>query len=244
MILDPATIRDRYGVALARLAHVGANDGQEVETYLAAGARELFLFEPLAGPFARLEARCDALGGAARFHLFRTALGEAPGEAAMHVAGGEAAASSLLRPAMTRRDRSRLGFSDRTETVPVRRLDAIPELAEGVDLLVIDVQGFELAVLRGAGALLERIPLVICELNREPSYEGSATVADIDAFMAARGFRRMLTHWPSRSWGDGLYVRAALVPEGAEPVETDAKRPRGLARRLAARVRRWIGGRP
>lgn len=243
MILSLTNIRICYGVELSRLAHVGANDGQEVESYIAGGVREMFLFEPLTGPFARLQARCEVLGGAATFHLFRTALGEAAGVATMHVAGGEAAASSLLRPAMSRRDRARLGFSGRTETVPVQRLDAIPEMAEGVDLLVIDVQGFELAVLRGAGTLLERIPLVICELNREPSYEGSATVVDIDAFMIARGFRRMLTHWPSRSWGDGLYVREVLVPERAEPVETDAKRPRGLARRHAARVRRWIAGR-
>lgn len=244
MIPDPAAIGARYGLPVTRLAHVGANDGQEIEAYLAAGIRALFLFEPLAEPFARLETRCAALGDAATFHLYRTALGEAVGEAAMHVAGGAAAASSLLRPAMSRRDRQRLGFEARTETVPVQRLDAIAALADGVDLLVVDVQGFELPVLRGAGALLDRIPFVICELNREPTYEGSATVADVDALMEARGFRRMATHWPSRNWGDGLYVRTTLVPEGAVPVETDAKRPRSLPRRLAARVRRWMGGRP
>lgn len=244
MIPDLATISARYGVPIARLAHVGANDGQEVETYLAAGARELVLFEPLAEPFARLQARCAGLGQAATFHLFRTALGEAPGEAVMHVAGGAAAASSLLRPVMSRRDRQRLGFADQTETVPVQRLDAIDALGAGIDLLVVDVQGFELPVLRGAGALLDRIPLVICELNRETTYEGSATVAEVDALLAAHGFRRMATHWPSRNWGDGLYVRAALVPPGAQPVETDAKRPRSLPRRLLASVRGWMGGRP
>lgn len=236
------TVR-RFGLPIDRLAHVGANDGQEVEACIAAGVRAFLLFEPLAEPFARLEARCAPLAGAADFALFRLALGEAEGEAAMHVASGSGAASSLLAPAMTGRYARRIGFRPEPERVPVRRLDSVQEMSQGADVLVIDVQGYELQVLRGAGAVLDRTAAVICELNREPTYAGSATVAGIDAFMASRGFRRMETHWPSRYWGDGLYVRAERVPTGAEPVEVDHKRPRSRMRRLLSRLRGWLGGR-
>lgn len=76
-------------------------------------------------------------------------------------------------------------------TVPVRRLDALwaelgsPDAARC--FLKTDTQGHDLAVLQGAGALLNRIPLVLTEAPINPLYEDSASFAQLCDFLAAHG---------------------------------------------------------
>jgi len=104
------------------------------------------------------------------------ALGEAPGRAELHVAH-ETGSSSLfapdeslhaVRPALA-------GTATvRTETVELDTLAAwaAREGVERVDALKLDVQGAELAVLRGAGALLDGVRGLEVEVEFHPIYRG------------------------------------------------------------------------
>ena len=81
--------------------------------------------------------------------------------------------------------------------VPARTLDGLlTELGRGpadFNLLVLDVQGAELLVLRGATAALEGCDAVVAEVSFEELYEGCALAADLDAFLGERGFERIAT---------------------------------------------------
>lgn len=80
----------------------------------------------------------------------------------------------------------------RTEaTYPMRTLDAVLSEAGfgGADLLKLDVQGYELEVLKGAGRTLEGAEVVLMEVSLLRVNEGAPLLADVLQFMGERGFR-------------------------------------------------------
>lgn len=60
-----------------------------------------------------------------------------------------------------------------------------------IDLLKVDVQGFEDKVLRGARDALDRTSVALIEVSFRPLYLGSATFNDIYLLMTAKGFALM-----------------------------------------------------
>jgi len=75
----------------------------------------------------------------------------------------------------------------RKTTVAAARFDTLDLPAP--DLLVMDVQGSETKVLRGFGPMLTECRYVICEAEREPSYQGGNPFSEIDKFLKSQGFR-------------------------------------------------------
>ena len=71
--------------------------------------------------------------------------------------------------------------------VDTRRLDDIPEIT-AMDMLKIDVQGAELAVLRGGERLLQNAVVVQTEVEFAPMYVGQPLFADIDIELRRQGF--------------------------------------------------------
>lgn len=184
--------------------------------YRGLGLSNQLWFEPQRGPFARLLA---ALPDDSSIRAFNLACGDAPGRASMHTSDfGEGMCNSLLAPAALAAERWPGLVATGTVEVEVARLDDVlarEGLAAGeYGLMVIDVQGFELPVLRGAERALSRgIDAVVTEVSRREFYEGGARIGDLDRHLGARGFHRVAVAWPARDHGDAMYVRmAALTP--------------------------------
>lgn len=59
-----------------------------------------------------------------------------------------------------------------------------------IDLLKIDVQGYELEVLKGASLMLSsgRIRVIVLEVNFAPLYERQASFEEISTFLQSNGF--------------------------------------------------------
>jgi hypothetical protein len=81
---------------------------------------------------------------------------------------------------------TRRGFEQK---VRVERLDSFPEIIESPALLKIDVQGFELEVLKGADKLLQRFQAVVLEVSHAELYHGAPTPDELAAFLDDAGFR-------------------------------------------------------
>jgi FkbM family methyltransferase len=79
------------------------------------------------------------------------------------------------------------------------------------DMLVMDVQGAELLVLRGAEKVLSGVKCVITEVNTKELYAGCAQIEDLDAFLGERGFVRVCTDMTRHGWGDALYLRKLVT---------------------------------
>ena len=75
----------------------------------------------------------------------------------------------------------------------------------------MDVQGYELEVLKGATKTLEKVDYVYCEVNRDEVYENNAYVEELDEFLAQYNMERVMTSWEGQIWGDALYVRKNLL---------------------------------
>jgi FkbM family methyltransferase len=67
------------------------------------------------------------------------------------------------------------------------RLDDLPECRDA-DYLKIDVQGAELAVLRGGAEVLKHAVVVEAEAEFVPLYKGQPLFGDVDAFLRSQGF--------------------------------------------------------
>ena len=76
------------------------------------------------------------------------------------------------------------------ESVSVARLDQVIESDWIVRpcMLKIDVQGFELEVLKGAGSLLNSIDMVVVETSICSLYENDSSFDDVYSFMVENGF--------------------------------------------------------
>lgn len=184
--------------------HVGAHHGWEYPHYKAAGLTNIVMIEPHPGSFAELYKNAGP-----ECILFNTALGNDIGKADMHVETANMGQSnSLLAPAKHLEQYPQIAFEE-TITVPITMLDDLPIKRPRYNFLNIDVQGYELEVLKGGIMTLTGIDAVYCEVNRDEVYAGCARVEQIDHFLKPFGFVRTDTNWAGGSWGDALYLKIA-----------------------------------
>ncbi|WP_210163394.1 FkbM family methyltransferase [Niveispirillum irakense] len=177
MVGTPATILD-----------VGANKGQ-----FSLAARAFFpsarivAFEPLPD----MAERCATIfKGDSAFRVVRAAVGPVAQEMTLHVAGRPD--SSSLLPVGEAQARLFPGTREcATLQVPVAPLSSFLEEAEktGPLLLKIDVQGFELEVLKGAVDILPQVTHAYVEASFIQLYDGQALAADVIAFLDKVGLR-------------------------------------------------------
>jgi FkbM family methyltransferase len=198
------------------IVHVGAHWAEDADFYEACGARTVLWIEADPDTFARLQQVLAARTGPCR-HVAECALVSASdGEAlAFHRFRGDGSSSSVHRSTETLRTR----FPAAGESGEVLDLvsRSLPEILarHGIEvakarrpMLVVDVQGHELAVLQGLGDGLADFAQCKCEVSRVPMYEGGAGFDQIDAHMRKSGFR-LASHRPVQvpKHGDVLYIR-------------------------------------
>jgi hypothetical protein len=74
------------------------------------------------------------------------------------------------------------------------------------DSLVMDTQGSELLVLKGAEPLLERVRFIKTEVPDFEAYTGCARLDDIARFLEERGFAELTRHrFATRAEGGSYY---------------------------------------
>jgi FkbM family methyltransferase len=74
------------------------------------------------------------------------------------------------------------------ESVPTRTLDAELGALPAVDLLKLDIQGFELPALRHATEVLARTSVVHCEVSFAEIYAGQALFSEVEQLLRECGF--------------------------------------------------------
>lgn len=180
-----------HGISL--VIDVGANTGQYGSALRRSGYRgRIVSFEPQPRARALLE---RSAASSPPWEVHGCALADRRGEAELTVTV-DSQSSSLLRPSAPFAFMATTG----TITVPLRTLDEF-ELARAGShvLLKLDVQGYELAVLRGAARTLRATDLVECELSLAPLYDGQALAEEVMAELRRAGFTPV---WLERGFTD------------------------------------------
>ena len=132
-------------------------------------------------------------------------IGAEQGSLPFHVLAESSVSNSFLPPDRETWDRVSYHSGDvRTIEVPVTTLDAFcsREQIGPIYLVKIDVQGFEMQVLRGGEATLGRVDHILVESGIQRLYANAPRVNDVFEYLTAHGFHLM----SQRSWHRGNHV--------------------------------------
>jgi len=167
---------------------VGAHFGEFGLGLRTSGYRgRLVSFEPIAESFLKLR---ENAASDDKWDCYQVALGEADGSAEMHVAG--ISQSSSILPML---DRHVIAAPEsayvRSELITVTSLDHLrPELTGCDDeiYLKMDVQGYEMQVLRGAANTMSQVRVVETEMSLVPLYGGQVLIREMIDYLTSAGF--------------------------------------------------------
>ncbi|MFH5804288.1 FkbM family methyltransferase [Alienimonas sp. DA493] len=216
-----AKVMTSYGVNV--VVDVGANKGQFGSLLRSGGYTGLILsFEPVAECYRALQAAAE---GDDLWRTFNCALGREEAELSINVAENDTL-SSFRTPSEFGRDK----FPDRieagrTETVPVKRLDAlfddaVRDVERPTAFLKMDTQGFDLDVFAGAEGCLDRVVGVQSELSALPIYEGMPDYVESLSTIRAAGYE-VSGFFPISRQSDSLLLVEFDVVMLRKPVAAD-----------------------
>lgn len=168
--------------------HVGANEGQEREKYAARNLRVLWI-EPIPSVFARLTSNIAKYD---HQEALQALLTDVDGQHYnFNIANNGGASSSIFELELHKEIWPEISYSESVELVSttLSRLT----IAAGVDVsryqaLVLDTQGSELLVLKGAEELLKNFQYIKTEAPDFAAYKGCCDLAEISSYLRNFGF--------------------------------------------------------
>jgi 2-O-methyltransferase len=165
-------------------------------------------FEPVPELFAKLKKRT---GRAANVRAYNCALAARSGQATLHVSSGRSdGSSSLLRPTGHLDVHPQVAFAASLQ-VPCVSLDdwAKQHGIEKVDLLWLDLQGLEFAVLSASSLILPTVKAIYTEVSLKEMYEGSRLYPEYRRWLEGQGFNVIAADLRWADMGNVLLVRQA-----------------------------------
>lgn len=173
--------------------HVGANLGQERAIY-ADRKLPVVWIEPMPGIFDVLDAQISVMPDQVAYQYLVTDQDGA--EYDFGIANNQAQSSSIFKLAQHREiwpDVDYIG-SMKLKSTTLKTIIEREELNMSIfNTLIMDVQGAELLVLKGAGDYVSRFKFIRCEAADFEVYEGCCQLTDLDEYLAPLGFKRTQT---------------------------------------------------
>jgi FkbM family methyltransferase len=200
MLINLDGLVTKYNLKISGIIQIGANRGQEIEHFYGLGINNIVAFEPLPENYHILCHRFPQL------KAHKVALGNDMSMVTMNVSNNQQQSSSILTPKVHLSHHPDVHFTSQ-EQVVMSKLDMFSADTVGKNLIMMDVQGYELEVLKGATETLKNIDYLMCEVNRAEVYENNAYIGQIDEFLAEYGMRRVETDWAGVIWGDAFYIK-------------------------------------
>jgi len=193
------------------VVHIGANLGQERDIYAAHNLNVLWI-EPIPEIFARLVERIATMPKQRAICSLVTDVADR--EYPFHIASNEGESSSLLEFGQHKELWPDV-FVTRTIMLKSVTLSSLIK-RERIDLskydaLVMDTQGSEMLILKGAVDILDSFRFIKTEVADFASYEGCCRLSDMDEFLQQRGLRRVVAHRFAHKAGVGSYFDVAYA---------------------------------
>ena len=207
MLIDLGKEFKKYNIFPRGFIQVGAHIGQEVKIFKNLNNKaNIYLFEPQEELFQKLKLKYENDKYVA---LYNYALGDSKETQTMYKdINNDSQSSSILKPKDHLKYHSYIVFEkDNKEPIYVDTLDSFN--IDNANVLCIDVQGYELNVLKGSKNSLNNIEALVVEINRKELYEGCPHVNEIDNFLKDFNYIRIVTKWWKKTipWGDALYIK-------------------------------------
>ncbi|MBS1596764.1 MAG: FkbM family methyltransferase [Bacteroidetes bacterium] len=185
----------------------GAHDGTDsVELSRIIGGT-IHAFEPVSEIFQRLKKNTVAYKS---IHCYQFALSDNNGVGLFYVSEGNSdASSSLLEPKEHLVDHPDTRFNKKIE-VPMLTLDdwAKQNNISKIDMLWLDMQGFELNMLKASQKMLSTVKVIHTEVSLKETYKDVPQYQEYRTFLESKGFYLVVEAIPS-GWdmGNALFAR-------------------------------------
>mgnify|MGYP001181803887 CR=1 FL=1 len=188
---------------ISGVIHVGAHLGQELKYYMKYNFEKILLFEPQFDIYEKLIKNKDL---SKNVECYNFALGSKNETKKLNKSDeNEGLSSSLLSPKLHLKVQPDISFLE-SEIIEVKRFDSLE--IETLNFLTLDVQGFELEVLKGFGNKLNEVEFIFTEINTKQLYKDNALVTDLDHYLEKFNFVRVFTNVDSFNFfGDAFYVK-------------------------------------
>lgn len=194
MYLRFKNIVEHFKATVNGVIHVGGHIGEEIPDYLEY-TENIYVFEPIKECYDKIP------NGVNKYNC---AIGNIEGFFTLNVANNSQS-SSLLKPKKHLDQHPDVLFTHQIR-VPVKTLDSFN--ITSCNILNMDVQGYELNVLKGAVETLKYIDFIYTEINMDELYEGNCLVDDLDDWLKNLSFTRVWHYDTGCKWGDALYWRS------------------------------------
>ena len=187
------------------LIHVGANTGQEIKLYAEHGLSVVWI-EPIPHVFEKLQ---ENLAGYARQKAIKGLVTDLDDtEYQFHLASNNGASSSILELNLHKDIWPDVSF-EQTITIYSKTLPSLLKANHidpvEYDMLVIDTQGSELLVLKGAEPLLHHFKIIQTEVPDFEAYKGCCQLKDLQLFLNHHGFEEIYRNKFATHPGGGSY---------------------------------------
>lgn len=209
MLMSLPDLIAKHGMDIRSVLHCGAHLAEEAGAYAAADVGDVWWVE--ANPAVIMTIK-DELAAYPRQHVIEALLWEEDGIVkTFHRTNYQGMSSSLLdfgthpefSPDTVFVDHLQMTTSTIDTLVTEQRVPHGPIVA---NMLVMDLQGVEGFVLRGATEFLKGVDYVMSEVNKDQVYVGCTQIGELDAILG--DFERVETYWVGeQGWGDALWVR-------------------------------------
>ena len=204
---------NRFLRGASGVIHVGANVGQERHLYEGYGLSVIWI-EPMHDVFETLSANLEGFHRQRALESLVTDQDE--GEYPFHITNNSGSSSILdleghkdIWPGV-----------EITRTITLRSLTLTSLLKNhgidpaGYDALIMDTQGSELLVLKGAEPILHHFKYIKTEVADFEAYVGCCQVKDIDAFLKPRGYVEISRNQFASRPGVGHYYDIVYERQG------------------------------
>jgi FkbM family methyltransferase len=169
--------------------HVGANIGQERALYAEYDLRVAWV-EPIASIFEQL---CENLKPFPKQRAYRYLIANEDGQNyTLHIANNAGASSSILQLAKHREMWPDIAYTEEIQICGITLATFIEKeqlRLTDYEGLVLDTQGSELMILKGAADFLAHFRFIKVEVANFESYIGCCQLAEMAEFMRDHGFR-------------------------------------------------------
>lgn len=194
----------RFNFKPKGICYIGANEGQALPDMLKYFPNAtIYCFEPQKKPFKKLE---EKFGKKINIFTYNFALGSKNEKIKIFTNNNNNnASSSILKPKEHLSYYKNVTFKG-TEEIIVKKFWDLN--IKGINYLHIDVQGYELEVLKGFKNL-DEINYIKTEVNRKELYKDCVLIKDLDRYLDKHNFLRVKTVWVRKTgpFGDAFYIK-------------------------------------
>jgi FkbM family methyltransferase len=204
MIIGFNEYKNKYNFSNVKgVIHVGAHWGQEYEEYQEFfNQPKIHWFEPQQDVFNALVERLE---NKPNNQFYNYGLGsKSEVKQIWGESNNDGQSASFSKPIKHIEQYPHIIFEE-SEFFEIKTLDEFN--IQDSNLLVLDVQGFEMEVLKGSTETLKNIDHIFCEINSVEMYEGCPTLEELCNFLSQYGFILRENWWTDGNWGDGYWSK-------------------------------------